>query len=183
MYYETIFIVNPDVSQGNAEELTDSLVSRVEKAGGRVVKREYWGTRTLAYSITKRKRGHYTLLVVDGETKAVNALERALGLNENVMRFLTTRLNELSDEPSPLYRRRVAAAEAAATQTEPENKAAAESEEKSATEDEAVAKTKSDVASTETSDPAKEDSEVKKTSDSSAENKATTVEKDAADGN
>jgi len=106
VYYETIFIVNPDVSQENTEQLTNDLVERVEKAGGRIVKREYWGSRQLAYSINKRKRGHYTLLITDGEPKAAAALEEGLRLDERVIRFLTTKLDELSDEPSPLLRRK-----------------------------------------------------------------------------
>jgi len=106
VYYETIFIVNPDVSQENTESITDNFVERVEKAGGRIVKREYWGSRPLAYSITKRKRGHYVMLVTDGEPQAVETLEQAIRLEERIMRFLTTRLTELSDEPSPLIRRR-----------------------------------------------------------------------------
>jgi len=106
VYYETIFIVNPDVSQENTESITDNFVERVEKAGGRIVKREYWGSRPLAYSIAKRKRGHYVMLVTDGEPQAVATLEQAIRLDERIMRFLTTRLTELSDEPSPLVRRR-----------------------------------------------------------------------------
>ncbi|MDQ6967840.1 MAG: 30S ribosomal protein S6 [Mariprofundaceae bacterium] len=113
VYYETIFIVNPDVSQENTEELTDALVERVEKAAGRIVKREYWGSRPLAYSIAKRKRGHYVLLVTDGEPTAIQALESAIRLEERVIRFLTTRLTELSDAPSPLMRRKSAPAEEA----------------------------------------------------------------------
>jgi len=106
VYYETIFIVNPDVSQENTESITDNFVERIEKAGGRIVKREYWGSRPLAYSIAKRKRGHYVLLVTDGEPQAIEALEHAIRLDERIMRFLTTKLRELSDEPSPLLRRR-----------------------------------------------------------------------------
>jgi len=106
VYYETIFIVNPDVSQENTEQLTNDFVAKIEKAGGRIVKREYWGSRPLAYAIGKRKRGHYVLLVTDGEVAALDALERAISLEERVIRSLTTRLTELSDEPSPLMRRR-----------------------------------------------------------------------------
>ncbi len=106
MYYETIFIVNPDVSQENTESITDNFIERIEKAGGRIVKREYWGARPLAYSIAKRKRGHYVMLVTDGEPKAVEALEHAIRLDERILRFLTTKLDELSDEPSPLVRRK-----------------------------------------------------------------------------
>ncbi|MBF0282695.1 MAG: 30S ribosomal protein S6 [Zetaproteobacteria bacterium] len=107
MYYETILIVSPDVSQENAEILTDGLVAKIEKAGGRIVKRENWGSRPLAYSIGKRKRGHYILLVTDGGPAAVEALEHAIHLDERVIRFLTTKLTELSDKPSPLARRKV----------------------------------------------------------------------------
>lgn len=121
MYYETIFIVNPDVSQENTEALTDALVQRVEKAGGRIVKREYWGSRPLAYQIAKRKRGHYVLLVTDGEPKAAAALEEGIHLDERIIRQLTTRLTELSDEPSPLLRRKARTEEKAA---EGEDKAA-----------------------------------------------------------
>ncbi len=105
MYYETIFIVNPDISQENTEKLTDDLVAKVEKVGGRIVKRENWGSRPLAYSIANRKRGNYILLVTDGEPEALRTLERAISLEERVIRTLTTRLTELSDKPSPLMRR------------------------------------------------------------------------------
>lgn len=106
MYYETIFIVNPDVSQENTEKLTEGLIGRVENAGGRIVKREYWGSIPLAYAINKRKRGHFTLLVTDGEPAALQALEEGIRLEERVIRFLTTSITKLSDEPSPLMRRK-----------------------------------------------------------------------------
>jgi len=112
VYYETIFIVNPDISRENAEKLTDELVAKVEKAGGRIVKRENWGSRPLAYAINKRKRGHYILLVTDGDAKAIGALERAIALEERIMRTLTVRLDELSDDPSPLAKRKVKRADA-----------------------------------------------------------------------
>jgi len=122
VYYETIFIVNPDVSQENTDVLTDALIERVEKASGRIVKREYWGSRPLAYSIAKRKRGHYVLLVTDGEPQALQALEHAIRLEERILRFLTTRLTELSDAPSPLMPRKAAPVE----ETAPVEEAAAE---------------------------------------------------------
>ena len=106
MYYETIFIVNPDISQENTEQITNDFVAKVEKAGGRIVKREYWGVRPLAYSIAKRKRGHYVLLVTDGDPSALQALERAISLEERVIRSLTVKLDEPSDEPSPILRRK-----------------------------------------------------------------------------
>jgi small subunit ribosomal protein S6 len=120
LYYETIFIVNPDISQENTEKLTDDLVAKVEKVGGRIVKRENWGSRPLAYSINNRKRGNYVLLVTDGEPQALQVLERAISLEERVIRTLTTRLTELSDKPSPLMRRaRPAEAKAEEAAAEP----------------------------------------------------------------
>jgi len=134
LYYETIFIVNPDISQENTEAMTDDLIGKVEKAGGRIVKRENWGSRPLAYSIANRKRGNYVLLVTDGEPEALKALEHAISLEERIIRTLTTKLTELSDEPSPLARRKkpVEAApeentdEAAADATEASAEAAVE---------------------------------------------------------
>ncbi len=111
MYYETVFIVNPDISQDNTETMTNELVDKIEKAGARIVKREYWGSRPLAYSIQKRNRGHYSLLVTDGAADVSKMIDETLRLDERVMRFLTTSITELSDEPSPLLRRRAAATE------------------------------------------------------------------------
>ncbi|MDQ6959051.1 MAG: 30S ribosomal protein S6 [Mariprofundaceae bacterium] len=148
MYYETVFIVNPDVSKENTEELTDALVKRVEKASGRIVKREYWGSRPLAYQIAKRKRGHYVLLVTDGEVSAVQSLEEGLRLEERVLRFLTTRLQELSDEPSPLLRRQTKSAEATKSEEKPaEEKPAGEKAVEEKTEPTAAV-VKDDVATT-----------------------------------
>ena len=106
MYYETVFIVNPDVSQENTEVLTNELVEKIEKAGARIVKREYWGVRPLAYSIQKRNRGHYALLVTDGAADASKLIDETLRLDERILRYLKTSITELSDEPSPLLRRR-----------------------------------------------------------------------------
>ena len=134
VYYETIFIVNPDVSQENTEQLTDALIKRVEKAGGRIVKREYWGSRPLAYQIAKRKRGHYVLLVTDGEARAAATLEEGLRLDERILRFLTTRLVELSDEPSPLLRRKSAASEDKTDNEAEKDAASSDADEKNAEE-------------------------------------------------
>ncbi len=136
MYYETVFIVNPDVSQENTEILTNELVEKIEKAGARIVKREYWGARPLAYSIQKRNRGHYALLVTDGGADAAKLIDETLRLDERILRFLTTSITELSDEPSPLLRRRTAAAAGESKAAESEkSEATAATEETSATED------------------------------------------------
>jgi len=104
-YYETVFIVHPDLSTENANKVVDELVERLEKAGGRIVKREYWGVRELAYRIAKRKRGHYFLLVSDADPAAQKELEQAIRLHERIIRSLTVRIEEVSDKPSPLLRK------------------------------------------------------------------------------
>jgi len=161
LYYETIFIVNPDISQENTEALTDELIVKVEKAGGRIVKRESWGSRPLAYSIANRKRGNYMLLVTDGSADALKALELAISLEERIIRCLTTKLKELSDKASPLLRRaqaaakreedaaaeKIAAQEAAAEAATAEKEAAVEAT-PAVTEAEATTE-KSDTASAE----------------------------------
>jgi small subunit ribosomal protein S6 len=171
VYYETIFIVNPDVSQENTESITDNFVERVEKAGGRIVKREYWGSRPLAYSIAKRKRGHYVMLVTDGEPQAVETLEQAIRLDERIMRFLTTRLTELSDEPSPLIRRRATpAAQEEKTDDKPASEEAkAETTETAAEATEASAAKKVKAKSAETAAEATEAPAAKKVKAKSAE--------------
>lgn len=144
MYYETVFIVSPDISQENNEILTNELVEKIEKAGARIVKREYWGARPLAYSIQKRNRGHYSLLVTDGAADVAKLIDETLRLDERVMRFLTTSITELSDEPSPLLRRR----------TTTEDKVAEDKAEEKAVEDKPEAK--EEAATTEAAEKAEE---------------------------
>ena len=107
------------------------MVAKVEKVGGRIVKRENWGSRPMAYSIANRKRGNYMLLVTDGSADAIKTLEHAISLEERIIRSLTTKLTELSDKASPLLRRVQAAAKreedaAAAAVVAAEEAAAAE---------------------------------------------------------
>ncbi|MCF6207782.1 MAG: 30S ribosomal protein S6 [Ghiorsea sp.] len=141
MYYETVFIVNPDVSQENTEVLTNELIEKIEQAGSRIVKREYWGVRPLAYSIQKRNRGHYALLVTDGAANVSKLIDETLRLDERILRFLTTSITELSDEPSPLLRRRSTAtteepkAEVETKETEAKAEAKAETKTEKATEE------------------------------------------------
>ncbi|MDQ7003841.1 MAG: 30S ribosomal protein S6 [Ghiorsea sp.] len=140
MYYETVFIVNPDISQENTEIMTNELVDKIEKDGARIVKREYWGSRPLAYSIQKRNRGHYTLLVTDGAGDVSKMIDETLRLDERVLRFLTTSITELSNDPSPLLRRRVVASEDSKTE---ENKAETKNKEETKKKEEVAVEVES----------------------------------------
>lgn len=98
--YEHIFIVRQDVSQQAAEGLAETFKSIITENGGKVEKTEYWGIRTLAYKIRKNRKGHYILMNIDAPHAAVAEMERQMKLNEDVLRLLTLRVDELEEGPS-----------------------------------------------------------------------------------
>ena len=104
--YEHIVIARQDISPQQAEALNDPLKHLVEDLGGHVAKIEYWGLRNLTYRINKNRKGHYSLLAIDAPAAAVKEMERQLGLNEDVLRTLTIRVEELDLELSPVLARR-----------------------------------------------------------------------------
>ncbi|NDF11767.1 MAG: 30S ribosomal protein S6 [Proteobacteria bacterium] len=100
--YESTFIARQDISQADVERLTKEFSSIVETNGGKIVKNEYWGLRNLAYVIQKNKKGHYVFFGLDAPAAAVKEMERKIGLNEDVIRQLTVRVEAISKEPSPV---------------------------------------------------------------------------------
>lgn len=105
-YYESVFIARPDISAAQVEALTESLTSIAKENGGSVTKNEYWGLKTLAYRIKKNRKGHYALLNLDAPPEAVKELERNMQLNEDVLRYMTIRVDELEEGPSAMMRNR-----------------------------------------------------------------------------
>ena len=99
-YYETVFIARQDLSDAQVKDLTASYTKIIEDAKGKVTKQENWGLRTLAYRINKNRRGHYVLIESDVEAPAIHEVERNMRLNEDVLRFMTIRLDELTKGPS-----------------------------------------------------------------------------------
>ena len=92
--YETVLIARNDVTQQQVEQIADDIGTELEADGGAVKKREYWGLRGLAYRIKKNRKGHYMLLGLDAKPAFVTEMERKLGLNEDVLRFMTVRIEE-----------------------------------------------------------------------------------------
>ena len=90
--YECVLIARNDVTQQQVEAVADNIASQLEGDGGSVKKREYWGLRSLAYRIKKNRKGHYSLLAIEAPAPAMKELERQVGLNEDVLRFLTIRV-------------------------------------------------------------------------------------------
>jgi small subunit ribosomal protein S6 len=104
--YEHVLIARQDISAQQAEALNDQLKALLEEQGGKVAKIEYWGLRNLAYRIKKNRKGHYSLLAIEAPAPAVKEMERQLSINEDVLRFLTTKVDELDLELSPILARR-----------------------------------------------------------------------------
>ncbi|MGZ8363563.1 MAG: 30S ribosomal protein S6 [Caulobacteraceae bacterium] len=104
--YEHVLITRQDISAQQAEALNDELKTMLEGQGGSVAKIEYWGLRNLTYRIKKNRKGHYSLLAIDAPAPAVKEMERQLSLNEDVLRFMTVKVDELDLELSPILARR-----------------------------------------------------------------------------
>jgi small subunit ribosomal protein S6 len=103
-YYESVFIARPDISAAQVEALTENLTTIASANGGSVTKSEYWGLKTLTYRIKKNRKGHYSLLNLDAPAIAVKELERNMLLNEDILRYMTIRVDELEAEPSVMMR-------------------------------------------------------------------------------
>ena len=104
--YETVLIARNDVTQQQVEGIADGITSQLETEGGSVKKREYWGLRGLAYRIKKNRKGHYMLLGLDAQPAFVNEMERQLGLNEDILRFMTIRVEAIEEAPSAILSRK-----------------------------------------------------------------------------
>jgi small subunit ribosomal protein S6 len=105
-FYETVVIARSEITQAQADAVADAVIAQLETDGGAVKKREYWGLRSLAYRIKKNRKGHYILLGLDAPSPAVVEMERQLTLNEDVLRFMTVRIEEISEEPSVILSRK-----------------------------------------------------------------------------
>lgn len=104
--YECVLIARNDITQQQAEAIADNIATQLEPEGGEIKKREYWGLRSLAYRIKKNRKGHYMLLGLDAKPTFITEMERQLSLNEDVLRFLTLRVNEIEEAPSAILSRR-----------------------------------------------------------------------------
>jgi small subunit ribosomal protein S6 len=104
--YECVLIARNDVTQQQVEAVADTVAAQLEGEGGSIQKREYWGLRSLSYRIKKNRKGHYMLLGLDAKPASVNEMERQLGLNEDVLRFMTIRVDALDENPSAILARK-----------------------------------------------------------------------------
>ena len=98
--YEHVFLARQDVSGQRVDEIVEQYKGVIETGGGSVSKTEYWGLKSLAFRINKNRKAHYTLMNITAPHTAVAEMERQMGINEDILRFLTVRVEELEEEPS-----------------------------------------------------------------------------------
>ena len=103
--YEHVYLARQDASAQQVEELTAHLKSVIEGLGGSIAKTEYWGVKSLSYRLRKNRKAHFTLMNIDAPPAAINEIERLERLNEDVLRYLTIRVEEHEQGPSAMMRR------------------------------------------------------------------------------
>lgn len=105
-YYENVFIARQDISASQVDTLVETFTGTIEGMGGKVAKQEYWGLKNLAYRIKKNRKGHYVLLNLDAPADAVHEMERQMRINEDILRYLTVRIDEIEEGPSVMMQSR-----------------------------------------------------------------------------
>ena len=103
--YEHVFLARQDVSAQQVEELTAQLTGVLEQMGGKVTKLEQWGVKSLSYRVRKNRKAHFTFMNVDAPSAALSEIERQERLNEDVLRYLTIRVDEHEEGPSAMMRK------------------------------------------------------------------------------
>ena len=100
--YESVIIGRQDLTPTQFETIIDKFISVIGSFKGEIKKRESWGLRNLAYKINKNRKGHYILLNIDANPDAIFEYERLMRLDEDIIRFLTIKINSIDEKPSPL---------------------------------------------------------------------------------
>ena len=103
--YEHVFLARQDLAQAQVDALAENATRIVTENQGRVVKTENWGLRSLAYRIAKNRKAHYVMLEIDAPGDVVAELERQTQINEDVIRYMTVRVDALEEGPSAMMRK------------------------------------------------------------------------------
>ena len=103
--YEHVFLARQDLATAQVEAMTETFTRIISDGKGAVTKNEYWGLRTLAYRIKKNRKAHYVMFNIDAPAPAVAELERQVALNEDILRYMTVKVDEHETEPSAMMRR------------------------------------------------------------------------------
>ena len=103
--YEHVYLARQDARAQQVEELTAQFTGIIEQMGGKVAKMEYWGVKSLSFRISKNRKAHMTLMNIDAPSAALAEIERQERINEDVLRYLTIRVDELEEGPSAMMRK------------------------------------------------------------------------------
>jgi small subunit ribosomal protein S6 len=104
--YESVFIARQDISATQVEALAAKLTGIITEQGGKVTKNEYWGLKNLAYRIKKNRKGHYVLLNINAPANAIHELERQLKINEDVLRYMSVKVDKFEQSSNKNKRER-----------------------------------------------------------------------------
>jgi small subunit ribosomal protein S6 len=103
--YEHVFLARQDLAQGQVDALAETATKIITDNGGTIVKSETWGLRNLAYRIAKNRKAHYVLLDFEAPAPVVAELERQTQINEDVIRYMTLKVDAHESGPSVMMRR------------------------------------------------------------------------------
>jgi len=104
--YEHVLLARQDVTSQQVETMIDTYKGVIEQNGGRLEKIEMWGVKSLAYRIKKNRKAHFALLNIDAPPAAIAEMERQMQISEDVLRFMTVRVEDLDSEPSAMMQKR-----------------------------------------------------------------------------
>jgi len=103
--YEHVFLTRQDASAQQVEDLTSQFTGIIEQMGGKVAKSEQWGLKSLAYRLRKNRKAHYTFMNLDAPPAVINEIERQERISEDVIRYLSVRVDEHEEGPSAMMRK------------------------------------------------------------------------------
>ena len=103
--YEHVFLARQDLANAQVEAMSEAFIKIITDGNGRVAKNEYWGLRSIAYRIKKNRKAHYVMFNIDAPPAAIAELERQVGLSEDILRFMTVRVDAMEEGPSAMMRR------------------------------------------------------------------------------
>jgi small subunit ribosomal protein S6 len=103
--YEHVFLARQDLAQAQVDALAENATKIIQDNGGTVAKTETWGLRSLAYRIAKNRKAHYVMLDIDAPAPVIAELERQTQINEDVIRYMTVRVDAHEQGPSAMMRR------------------------------------------------------------------------------
>lgn len=103
--YEHVFLARQDLAQNQVDQLAEDVTKLIEGAGGKVAKTETWGLRGIAYRIAKNRKAHYVLIEFEAPGNLIAEIERQWSINEDVIRYLTVRVDAFENGPSVVMRK------------------------------------------------------------------------------